>query len=120
MIGFALGIDEPGDLVCVTGDTVWYQGTAEVARRCSPRVVVLFTGAAEPRGRFHMTMGREDALEAAQAFPEARLVTVHNEGWVHLKETQAQLEDSFAKLGAGGRLTALERGQPWLIGERGK
>ncbi len=120
VIGFALGIDEPGDLVCVTGDTVWYQGTAEVARRCSPRVVVLFTGAAEPRGRFHMTMGREDALEAAQAFPEARLVTVHNEGWVHLKETQAQIEDSFAKLGAGGRLTALERDQPWLIGERGE
>ncbi|NIF72237.1 MULTISPECIES: MBL fold metallo-hydrolase [unclassified Burkholderia] len=120
VIGFALGIDEPGDLVYVTGDTVWYQGTAEVARRCSPRVVVLFTGAAEPRGRFHMTMGSEDALEAAQAFPEARLVAVHNEGWVHLKETQAQLEDSFAKLGAGGRLTALERGQPLRIGERGE
>ncbi|WP_244108728.1 MBL fold metallo-hydrolase [Burkholderia gladioli] len=101
-----------GDLVYVAGDTVWYQGTAEVARRCSPRMVVLFTGAAEPRGRFRMTMGSEDALEAAQAFPEARLVAVHNEGWVHLKETQAQLEDNFAKLGAGGRLTGLERGQP--------
>lgn len=104
----------------MTGDTVWYQGTAEVARRCSPRMVVLFTGAAEPRGRFHMTMDSEDALEAAQAFPEARLVAVHNEGWVHLKETQAQLEGNFAKLGAGGRLTGLERGQPWLIGERGE
>ncbi|MDN7719281.1 hypothetical protein [Burkholderia gladioli] len=105
----------------MTGDTVWYQGTAQVARCCSPRMVVLFTGAAEPRGRFHMTMGSEDALEAAQAFPEARLlVAVHNEGWVHLKETQAQLEDSFATLGAGGRLTALERGRPWLIGERGE
>ncbi|WP_244121086.1 MBL fold metallo-hydrolase [Burkholderia gladioli] len=120
VIGFALGIDEPGALVYVTGDTVWYQGSAEVARRCSPRVVVLFTGAAEPRGRFHMTMGSEEALEAAQAFPEARLVAVHNEGWVHLKETQAQLEDSFAKLGAGGCLTALKRGQPLLIGERGE
>ncbi|BCQ51860.1 hypothetical protein [Burkholderia gladioli] len=65
----------------MTGDTVWYQGTAQVARCCSPRMVVLFTGAAEPRGRFHMTMGSEDALEAAQAFPEARLlVAVHNEG----------------------------------------
>ncbi|WP_244112221.1 hypothetical protein [Burkholderia gladioli] len=83
-------------------------------------MVVLFTGAAEPRGRFRMMMGSEDALEAAQAFPEARLVAVHNEGWVHLKETQAQLEDNFAELGAGGRLTGLERGQPWLIGERGE
>ncbi|WP_253185628.1 hypothetical protein [Burkholderia plantarii] len=59
-----------------------------------------------------MTMGSEDALEAASAFPDATLVAVHNEGWVHLKETHAQLEGSFAKQGAGGRLTALERGRP--------
>jgi hypothetical protein len=54
------------------------QGTAEVAHRFSPKIVVLFTGAAEPRGRFHMTMGSEDALEAAAAFPNAMLVSVHN------------------------------------------
>ncbi|GLZ20172.1 hypothetical protein [Burkholderia plantarii] len=96
----------------MTGDTVRYRGTAEVAERFAPRVVVRHTGAAAPRGRFHMTMGSEDALEAASAFPDATLVAVHNEGWVHLKETHAQLEGSFAKLGAGGRLTALERGRP--------
>ncbi|WP_246797057.1 MBL fold metallo-hydrolase [Burkholderia perseverans] len=115
VVGFALGIEQPGDLLYVTGDTVWYHGTAEVAARFAPRVVVLYTGAAEPRGRFHMTMGSEDALEAASAFPDATLVAVHNEGWVHLKETHAQLEDSFTKLGAGGRLTALERGRPLRI-----
>jgi L-ascorbate metabolism protein UlaG (beta-lactamase superfamily) len=111
VVGFALGIDQPGDLVYVTGDTVWYHGTAEVARRFSPKVVVLYTGAAEPRGRFHMTMGSEDALEAAQAFPGAVLVAVHNEGWAHLKETHAQLTDTFTKLGAGPPLTPLERGK---------
>lgn len=112
MVGFALGVDQPGDLIYITGDTVWYHGTAEVASRFSPKAVVLYTGAAEPRGRFHMTMGSEDALEAAAAFPHAALVAVHNEGWVHLKETQAQLADTFTKLGSGSRLTALERGEP--------
>lgn len=112
VVGFALGVNQPGDLVYITGDTVWYHGTADVASRFAPKVVVLYTGAAEPRGRFHMTMGSEDALEAAQAFPNARLVAIHNEGWVHLKETQAQLHDTFAKLGSGQRLTELERGEP--------
>lgn len=115
VVGFALGIDQPGDLIYITGDTVWYHGTVEVAHRFSPKVVVLHTGAAEPRGRFHMTMGSEDALEAAHAFPDATLVAIHNEGWVHLRETQAQLVDTFSRLGAGMRLTALERGKPLSI-----
>lgn len=115
VVGFALGIDQPGDLIYITGDTVWYRGTAEVAERFTPKVVMLYTGAAEPRGRFHMTMGSEDALEAAHAFPDATLVAVHNEGWVHVKETQAQLADTFTKLGVGTRLTALERGQALRI-----
>lgn len=112
VVGFALGADQPGDLLYVSGDTVWYEGTAEVARRFSPKVVLLHTGAAEPRGRFHMTMGSEDALEAARAFPDSRLVAIHNEGWVHLRESQQQLADTFAMMGAAERLAAIERGRP--------
>lgn len=59
-----------------------------------------------------MTMDSEDALNAAQALPDATLVAVHNEGWVHLKETQARVAEAFTKLGAGELLTALERGRP--------
>jgi L-ascorbate metabolism protein UlaG (beta-lactamase superfamily) len=112
VIGFALGVKDPGDLVYITGDTLWFDGTAEVARRFAPKVVVLFTGAAEPRGRFHMTMGSEDALEAAAAFPHAALISVHNEGWGHLKEDQDQLVDAFAKFNLAGRLTRFDKGKP--------
>jgi L-ascorbate metabolism protein UlaG (beta-lactamase superfamily) len=112
VIGFALGVREPGDLIYITGDTLWFDGTAEVARRFNPKVVVLFTGAAEPRGRFHMTMGSEDALEAAHAFPNATLLAAHNEGWGHLKESQEQLADVFAKFNLGNRLTRFEKGRP--------
>lgn len=115
VVGFALGVDQPGDLIYITGDTVWYEGTEDVAQRFSPKVVILYTGAAEPRGRFHMTMGSEDALEAAKAFPDATLLAVHNEGWIHLKETQDQLADTFGKFGVGARLTALERGKPLQV-----
>jgi L-ascorbate metabolism protein UlaG (beta-lactamase superfamily) len=115
VIGFALGIQQPGDLAYISGDTVWYEGTVEVARRFTPRVVVLFTGAAEPRGRFHMTMGSEDALEAAHAFPNATLVAVHNEGWVHFRESQDELADVFATFNLAERLTSFERGKPLSI-----
>jgi L-ascorbate metabolism protein UlaG (beta-lactamase superfamily) len=115
VVGFALGRDKPGDLLYVTGDTVWYDGTAEVARLFSPKVVVLFTGAAEPRGRFHMTMGSEDALEAAHAFPEARLVAAHNEGWVHFRESAEQLAQVFAQFGLAHRLAPFEKGKPLSI-----
>ena len=112
VVGFVVGAEQPGDAIYITGDTVWYEGTAEVARRFSPRVVMLFAGAAEPRGRFHMTMGSNDALEAAHAFPNAAIVACHNEGWVHFKESADQLAAAFAVLGAASRLTALERGKP--------
>jgi hypothetical protein len=112
VIGFAVGAEQPGDLIYITGDTLWFDGTSEVARRFLPKVVVLFTGAAEPRGRFHMTMGSEDALEAAHAFPDATLVSVHNEGWAHLRESQDQLIDVFAKFKLGHRLTRFEKGKP--------
>ncbi len=112
VVGFALGVDQPGDLAYITGDTLWFEGTAEVADRFSPKVVVMYTGAAEPRGRYHMTMGSEDALETAHAFPEAALVSVHNEGWGHLKESQEQLADVFAKFGMGERLIPFNKGEP--------
>jgi len=37
VVGFLLGNDEPGDAVYVTGDTVWYEGIAEVAAVSHPR-----------------------------------------------------------------------------------
>lgn len=115
VVGFALGREKPGDLLYVTGDTVWYDGTAEVARLFAPKAVILFTGAAEPRGRFHMTMGSEDALEAAHAFPNATLVAAHNEGWVHFRESASQLAHVFDQFKLSDRLTPFERGHPLVI-----
>jgi L-ascorbate metabolism protein UlaG (beta-lactamase superfamily) len=116
VVGFALGVEKAGDLLYVTGDTVWFEGTAEVARRFAPKAVIVFAGAAEPRGRFHMTMGSEDVLEVANAFPKATIVSAHNEGWVHYRETPEQLADTFGTFGVAPRLTPFERSKPLLLG----
>jgi hypothetical protein len=110
--GFLLGLDQPGDAIYVTGDSVWYNGTAEVARRFSPRLIVIFGGSAKPRGPFHVTMDNNDALETAHAFPQARIVVIHNQGWKHFTEGPADAALAFQTLGFSSRLELLELGKP--------
>ena len=74
-------------------------GVAEVARRFRPRLVVLFAGAARTRGAFHLTMDANDAIETAHAFPHARIVAAHTDGWAHFTESGEQLAAAFAALG---------------------
>ncbi|UVK57227.1 MBL fold metallo-hydrolase [Mesorhizobium sp. AR02] len=111
VVGFVLSLHgEGGPSVYISGDTVWFDGVAEVARRFDVRAAILFTGSARPRGAFHMTMDSNDAIEAANAFSDATIIAIHNEGWQHFTETQSELAHSFKALGIAGRLKLLERG----------
>lgn len=115
VVGFLIGLHEPGDAVYITGDTVWYEGLAEVARRYRPRLVILFAGAAKTRGPFHLTMDTNDAIETASAFPDAQIAAVHADGWAHLTEGREDLERAFAALGIGNRLRALTAGTAFKL-----
>ena len=108
--GFLIGVAAPGDAIYVTGDTVWYHGVAEVARRYHPRLVILFAGAAKTRGAFHLTMDSNDAIETAHAFPDAQIVAAHTDGWGHFTESGDDLARAFATLGLGERLHPLQPG----------
>src|SRR5262249_12644843 len=113
VIGFVLSADRDGaPALYISGDTVWYEGVAEVAERFDVRIAILFTGSAETRGRFHLTMDSNDAIAAAHAFPKAKIVAIHNEGWAHFTESQAGLAKSYAALGLADRLHQIERGHP--------
>lgn len=116
VVGLLIGTHAPGDTLYVTGDTVWYEGVAEVARRFSPRIVVVFAGSAEPRGRFHMTMDCNDVLETARAFPDATLVAAHTDGWFHFKESAADLAAAFATFGLSHRLVTPQPGRAFRLG----
>ncbi|HEU5273649.1 MAG TPA: MBL fold metallo-hydrolase [Xanthobacteraceae bacterium] len=109
VIGFVLA---PSDArpIYVSGDTVWYDGVAEVAHRFPAGLVLLFAGAAQTRGPFHLTMDTNDAIETAHAFADATIVPVHYDGWAHFTQGRGDLEKSFAALGIGARLRLLEPG----------
>ena len=104
--------------IYISGDTVWYEGVAEVARRFECDGVVLFLGAARVRevGPAHLTMTAEEAVLAARAFPGATVVPLHFEGWAHFSESKADVERAFAAAGLSGRLRWPSLGIPISLG----
>jgi L-ascorbate metabolism protein UlaG (beta-lactamase superfamily) len=111
VIGFVLTSTDPGFRpVYITGDTVWYDGVAEVAQRFKAGVVLPFAGAAQTRGPFHLTMDTNDTIETARAFPDAVIVPVHHDGWKHFRQDGNDLKVSFDALGFSERLKLLEPG----------
>lgn len=109
VIGFVLEA-EGAPTVYITGDTVWYDGVAEVARRFKAGIVVLFAGSAQTRGPFNLTMNVNDAIETAHAFPQAAIVPVHCDGWAHFTQDRDDIVSSFKALGLAQRLRLLEPG----------
>ncbi len=110
VIGFVLSPADAARPIYITGDTVWYDGVADVARRFHAGLVLLFAGAAKTRGAFHLTMDANDAIETAHAFPDAMIVPLHYEGWAHFSQSGDDLVQSFKALGISTRLRLLEPG----------
>jgi L-ascorbate metabolism protein UlaG (beta-lactamase superfamily) len=109
VIGFVIEA-EGAPPIYVTGDTVWFDGVAEVARGFKAGMVVLFAGAARTRGALHLTMNVNDAIETAHAFPNAVIVPVHCAGWAHFSQSCDDVRNAFAALGIGERLRQLTPG----------
>jgi L-ascorbate metabolism protein UlaG (beta-lactamase superfamily) len=106
--------DKPGGAIYISGDTVRYEGIAEVARRFPVETAVLFMGAARLReiGPSHLTMTAADGIEAARAFPQATIVPLHCDGWSHYTESRETIIREFATVGLDARLRWLEPGVP--------
>ncbi|HEU4643252.1 MAG TPA: MBL fold metallo-hydrolase [Gemmatimonadaceae bacterium] len=115
VVGFVLQpVHAPDEGIYVTGDTVWYEGIAEVARRFAVRAIVAFLGAARVAavGPSHITLTAEEGVELARAFPTATVVPLHFEGWAHFTEGRSEIAAAFASAGLEHRLRWPEPGRP--------
>ena len=113
VVGFVLeNPDAPGGAVYLSGDTVWFDGVAEVGRRFAVRTAVLFMGAARVAavGPWHLTFTAAEGVEAARALAEAAIVPVHFEAWEHFSESRPEIDRAFEAAGLGHRLHWLPRG----------
>jgi L-ascorbate metabolism protein UlaG (beta-lactamase superfamily) len=109
--GFVVRVqDHPDDAIYVSGDTVWYEGVAEVARRFSVRVALLFMGAARVSevGPHHLTFTAAEGVVAAQIFRAATIVPLHFEGWAHFSESRRDIQSAFSDAKLTPRLHLLE------------
>jgi L-ascorbate metabolism protein UlaG (beta-lactamase superfamily) len=116
VIGFVVESSKAGSRpIYISGDTTWFDGVAEVAKRFKAGVVLPFAGAAQTRGPFHLTMDTNDTIETARAFPDAVIVPVHTDGWAHFRQNANDLRATFDTLGFGPRLRILQPGVATVI-----
>ncbi len=105
--GFVLNYkDDIRGSVYITGDTVWFEGVEEVAKRFDVRVILLFMGAAIVKevGSAHLTMTVEESLLALNFFLNAVIIPLHFEGWAHFSESYQEIEDGYSQAGQLNRL----------------
>ena len=110
--GFVLFLtDAPDQAVYISGDTVWYEGIAEIAKRFKVRAAVLHLGAArvDVVGPFHLTMSSAEGVEVAKVFPQATIVPIHFEDWAHFSEGKEDIEREFTAAKLTPRLRWPER-----------
>lgn len=115
VIGFVLTVPDSSDpVVYVTGDTVWFDGVAEVANRMHPDVVVPFGGAARvsEAGPAPLTFTATEAVTLARVFAPAVIVPLHFEGWAHFCESRQDIEAAFATAQLQHRLRWPTAGRP--------
>jgi L-ascorbate metabolism protein UlaG (beta-lactamase superfamily) len=119
VIGFHLKISgAENHEIYITGDTVFYHKIRVLSRQIHPKYIFIFAGAARPRGPFNLTMGTNDALDTANAFPEAIIIPIHSEGWSHYTENNDNLKEAFQILAIGHRLQLLKPGLPTPLFEK--
>lgn len=111
--GFVLAFtDAPNDSLYVSGDTVWYDGIEEIARRFNITAAVFFMGAAtvNAAGPTHLTMTAEEGVRAARLFDKAAILPLHYSGWEHFSESPDDIQRAFVRAGLQSRLRWLEPG----------
>ena len=115
--GFMLAFDDrTNEAIYFSGDTVWFEGVGEAARRYNVAAIVLTMGAATPVGPQPVTMTTADAIQTAHAFPQSVIVPVHFEGWAHFSEGPDDIRKAFAEAGLSARLRLLKPGQSVALG----
>ena len=103
--------------IYVSGDTVWYEGVEEVARRADVRGAFLCMGAARVRevGPAHLTLTADEGVLVARAMPNAVIIPLHFEGWQHFSEGRTVIQGAFDDAGLSDRLHWLVPGTPTAI-----
>ena len=99
-----------GGAFYVTGDTVWYEQTAEIGQRFAIGTVLAHLGRVTTPDGAYLTLSAADLPRLGADLGDPTIVPVHVEGWKHFAETRAESERLIAAHGLAGRVRWLEPG----------
>lgn len=83
--------------VYLAGDTIWNAEVEKAIIEYSPQIMILNMGDAQIPGFGSIIMGKEDALRAHQALPNAQIIATHMEAVNHAALTRNELRDFVNK-----------------------
>ncbi|MBI2838378.1 MAG: MBL fold metallo-hydrolase [Acidobacteria bacterium] len=118
VIGFILEWDgQKHGTLYISGDTVWFDGVAEVARRHKVGTALLHLGGVRfpISGPLRYTFNGAEAARAALALQARTVIPIHYEGWTHFRETRSQSEKAFAAANISDRVLWLPPGVPTSV-----
>ncbi len=113
-IGFMLEWEgQRNGALYITGDTIYYHGIDEVAKRFTVSVGIFHLGRASfpITGPIRFTMDAKDGVKAARKLNPRTIIPIHYEGWKHFSEGKSVIEKEFAAVGLSNKLRWLELGR---------
>ncbi|MFT3708591.1 MAG: MBL fold metallo-hydrolase [Archangium sp.] len=111
VIGFMLEHPSLDGPLYISGDTVWFSGIEEVARRFRPTISFLHLGSVRfpISGPFKYTFDAAEGVLAANALGSKKIIPLHYEGWTHFRQPTNEARVILAHE-LGDRVQWLERG----------
>jgi L-ascorbate metabolism protein UlaG (beta-lactamase superfamily) len=95
VIGFMIEYDEQKNgALYISGDTVYFKGIDEIAKRYKIDVGIFHVGSAQFRylsGFGQYTMNSKDLLKAVAVLQPNTIIPIHYTGWTHFKEPEDHL-----------------------------
>ena len=100
--------------VYLSGDTVRFSGTSEIAKRYAPvSLAILNIGRVrlEPMGELEFSMSAEQALAYARDLRAAWILPLHFDGWRHFSQSLEEAKSLFRNSEFGSRTRWLSPGE---------
>jgi L-ascorbate metabolism protein UlaG (beta-lactamase superfamily) len=98
----------------ISGDSVWFNGIPEIAKRFRISTAILHIGKAGflMTGPIWFTFSAKQAVRVVKALKPQRVIPIHYEGWKHFREPRAQAEKEFLVAGILDKVQWLPLGKP--------
>ncbi|WP_035456457.1 MBL fold metallo-hydrolase [Algoriphagus terrigena] len=101
VIGFVIEFDsQKNGVIYISGDTVYFRGIDEVARRFQIDLAIMHVGSVQFRyltGFGKYTMDSKDLIKSIRILKPRLAIPIHSCGWTHFKESESALKNALAE-----------------------